>query len=352
MADTRIWSDAGQDLTICLSHGASPEVISLLERTTWGSRNLRYRIRGVAAKLARLNDPYVFRMEKRGQLAAVCILNRRTVQLLGVPYDSMHFVMIATDPALEGQGLAGLLSVHIRRYLERHLDAPAVAYAYIEATTDYSLRISNRVGHSLEAVMPLTVFSRLWPKDDETVRPISDGEVEEIAARLYRLYEGHGFADFDDSLKRDEYFVLRHQGRIVAGAQAEALHWSVVEMPGWRGAFLVKVLPWIPLLGRMLPLQDFRFLRFGNLLVEPGHEAHLVRLLETLLARHNTRVGLIMMDRRSPVLGRIRAFGRLGPLQRALEGATKAVADFKGVSEDDIARIAARPMLLSPRDVF
>ena len=158
--------------------------------------------------------------------------------------------------------------------------------------------------------------------------------------------------DFETSLNSEEYFVLRRQGRIVAGAQAEVLHWSVVDMPGWIGGSLVKLLPYLPVLRHMLPVQDFRFLRFGNLLVEPCHEAQLMQLLEALLARHGVRVGLIMMDQRSPVLRRIRAFGRLGPLRWAVKGATKVVADFKGVSEEDIVRIAAQPMMVSPRDVF
>jgi GNAT superfamily N-acetyltransferase len=352
MTATTLWADTRDALSVELERRLDPPVTELLENTVWGSRDLRYRIIGVAEKLARLTDPYIFTLRADDALAAACVLDRKPVTLLSTRYDSVHFVMIATSAAHRGKGFAGLLVEHIRGYLEENLGSPAIAYAYIEATTEFSLRISDRVGHVIEADMPINVFSRLRPRTSDDVVLIRQAEIAGIGDRLSRLYQGHGFADFEQSLDPSAYFVRRRGDEIVAGAQVESMHWSVVELPGWRGEFLVRVLPALPLMNRLLPLSDLVFLRVGNLLVEPGRENEFVDLLEAVLALHGARIALLVMDERSPVLRRIRMHGRLGLLNHALSGATRLVADFKGVHEDDIARIAELPLLMSPRDVF
>ena len=349
---TTLWADEGSDLVVKLAGEPSLPAVGLLERTVWGSRGLLYRIRGIDTKLSRLSDPYVFSIERNGQLAAVCILNRKNALVLGAQYDAFHFVMIATDEAFKGQGLAGLLSKHVRRFCETALRDPGIAYAYIESTTEYSLRISDRVGHRFESLVPLTIFSRLFPRDDRRVRPMLENEARSISDCLYALYEDHSLLDFETSLRPGEYFVLSHDGRIVVGAQAEVLHWSITRMPGWIGKFIVEGLPRIPVLRKLLCAEDLYFLRFGNILVRPGDEAHLATLLEALLARHGLRIGLILMDQRSSIFQRIKAFGKFGLMNAALRGTTKVVADFHGVAEDDIASICARPAVVSPGDVI
>jgi hypothetical protein len=353
MADaTTLWSDDASQKVVKLAREPSPQVIRLLERTVWGGRGLLYEIRGIDAKLRRLSDPHVFSVEAEGRLAAVCILNRKTALVLGAEYDAFHFVMVATDEAERSKGLANLLGTHIRRFCEDAFRGPGVGYGYIEASTEYSLRLSDRIGHTVGRFVPLTVFSRFFPRDDPGVRPVSESEADGVRERLYALYEGHSLLDFDTSLRPEEYFVLSREGRIVAGAQAEVLHWSVVRMPGLMGRFIVGGLPHIPGLRSLLNVKDFYFLRFGNLLVRPGDEAQLVTLLEALLARNGLRIGLILMDQQSPVFEGIRAFGKFGVMNAALRGTTKVVADFRGVTEDEIAAIRSRPVLVSAGDVI
>jgi len=349
---TTLWADDASQRVVKLTREPSPQIIRLLERTVWGGRGLLYRIRGIDAKLRRLSDPHVFSIEEEGRLAAVCILNRKTVLVLGTEYDAFHFVMVATEETERGKGLASLLGTHIRRFCEDVLREPGVGYGYIEASTEYSLRLSDRIGHTAEWFVPLTVFSRFFPRDDPGVRPVSESEAEGVRESLYALYEGHSLLDFDTSLRPEEYFVLSRGNRIVAGAQAEVLHWSVVRMPGWTGRFIVGGLPHIPGLRNLLNVRDLLFLRFGNLFVRPGDEAQLVTLLEALLARNGLRIGLILLDQQSPVFEGIRAFGKFGLMNAALRGKTKVVADFRGVTEDEIEAIRSWPILVSAGDVI
>jgi GNAT superfamily N-acetyltransferase len=347
-----LWSDAAEKLEIHLSRALSPEVLGLLERTVWGNRDLRYRIRGLKGKLGRMTGPHFLTLERGGGLLAVCVLNRRESRLLGAPIDTFHFAMIATDPAEAGQGHARLLAEQAAELCRQRLDARGAAFAYIESTTEFSIRISNHLGPSFEARLPLTLFSRLWPRNDPRAEPLDEAEAAEVLGRLQALYTDHLFADFELSLNPAEYHVLREDGRIVAGAQVEMLNWSVESLPGAVGGLIVCLLPHLPLVRQILNPRDVRVLRFANLLVEQGCEAHLLRLMEAMLARNGVRLGLIMLDERSPPCQRIRAHGRLGLLGKAVDGAAAVVADFKGFSEEELARIRAQPMLMSPLDVF
>jgi hypothetical protein len=351
-----VWSDPAARLALLRSEAPSAAVVDLLERTVWGSGDTRYRILDVAAKLARLTGPNYLTLEKDGQLAAVCVINRRDTRLLDRTVDSAHFVMLATEPALAGQGLAGLLAEQVSQFLRERLRSPGAAYAYIEETTEYSLRISNRIGPAIEAAMPLTVFSRLWPRDDRRAGPLTagetDGEAAEVTARLTALYRRHLFADFADSLNPDEYHVLRAQGAIVAGVQAEPLRWSVESLPGAIGWLLLRFLQRLPLPRRLLNPADLRFVRFGNILAEPGREADAVRLMEAVLARHRVRLGLVLIDARSLVGQHLRRAGPMGLIGRAVSGSTRVVADFKGLDDTEIAGLRQAPILMSPLDVF
>lgn len=347
-----IWTDTLENLVIELQRGSDRDIEDLLSRTVWGNRDLRYIIKNVGSKLARLREPYFFSLRQDGTLVAVCVLNRRITQVLGRPYDSCHFVMLATDERAKGRGFAGLLTEQIRRYCERELRSPAVAYAYIESGTDYSLRISNKVGYRFRSRLFSALFSRFWPRDHRNIQLLNKSQAGDVIGSLYDLYKDHMFLDFDQSLVAIEYYVLIRNGKIVAGAQAEVLSWSITRMSGVVGWLVLKVLPHIPWLRDLLPLHNFRFLRFGNILVRTGHEGELPRLLEGVLARNNARVGLILMDERSPVLQAIRRAGKLGVLNALFGRRVKMVADFKGTTDEDIQTICRGPIVVSPLDVI
>ena len=260
--------------------------------------------------------------------------------------------MAATAPELRGRGLAGLTAARLRAWCEAELDRPGFAFAYVEAETALSLLISDDIGHALEAELPLSLFARLRPRRDARVEPAAEADRAELLQRLDALHSDHEFADFEESLTPADCLVLRDGGRIAAAVQTELLRWSVVSLPGVAGGGLLRLMRALPAGLRPLDPADLRVVRFGAVLAEPGDEAALSTLMEDALARHEARLGLLMMDRRSPVLGRVLAQGRRGALACLLRGSARLRADFVGVSEEDLARLRSRPALVSPADVF
>jgi hypothetical protein len=351
-AKQEIWADRERGETIQLTRAPTPEAIQILSRTVWGSHDLRYRILDIDAKLGQLRDAYFFCLSVDDHLASVCVLDRCEKRVLGRSFDAFHCVMAATDESFRDRGCASLLLGHIRTFCERTLRSPGLAFAYIEASTKFSLRLSGRVGHAVEAEMPLVLFSRMMPRAALRVRTAIASDRDELVEKLNALYEDHDFTDFEASVRPERTLVICENDRITAAAQFEVLHWSVASLPGISGSLLLRLLPLIPGLKRVLNPRDLRFIRVGNVLVEPGCEGQLVSLLETGLARHRVVLALIAMDCRSPVLARILAHGRLGPLRSVMPGAAKLHLDFFGLDRAVIDAIAVRPKHFSAADVF
>ena len=346
------WCDTDTGRSIIRTTRPSDATLKLLNSTIWGSRSSRYRILGLAGKLERLRDPSFFALIERGKELSVIVIDRCTKDIAGKPCDAFHFVMAATSRESRREGRAGLILDEVRRYCLETVGHPGFGFAYVEASTEFSLRLSDRIGHALEAEIPLVLFSRLWPKTSAGVQGLTRREADDMIGRLKSLYRDHALADFERSLRADEYWALKKDGQIVAGVQAEVIQWSIVEMPDLIGWFLVSIFPNLPFSKSIIDLRELRIVRLGNIYLRPGDEKHLARLMETVLARHSSKVGLIMLDKRSPVLAGIRAYDRLGLLSGALKGSVKIRVDIAGMDDPTFECLSSQPLLVSPADVI
>ncbi|MDJ1016245.1 MAG: hypothetical protein QNJ35_07015 [Paracoccaceae bacterium] len=346
------WSDEATGRTIARSTNPSDATLDLLCSTIWGSKASRYRILGLPEKLKRLRDPSYFTLLENDKELGVIVIDHCTKDISGKSCDAFHFVMAATEPARRKEGLAGVILDEVRKYCFETVGEPGIGFAYVEATTEFSLRLSDRIGHTLEAEIPLVLYTRLWPKTSSSVHNLPPEAADEMIKRLQDLYADHELADFERSFRADEYYVLRNGGKVVAGLQAEVIRWSVAEMPGLIGWFLVSVFPNIPFSKNIIDLRDLRIVRLGNLYNQPGDERRLAELMEAVLARHKSKVGLIMIDGRSPMLKRIKDYDRLGVLSSALKGSVKIRIDIAGMDEETLESLSSSPLLVSPADVI
>ncbi|MHA3980010.1 GNAT family N-acetyltransferase [Halovulum sp. GXIMD14794] len=352
MSEAATWSDPETGLQITRNNRPSAQTIALLQGTVWGSRATRYKILGIERKLARLRNPTFFTLSENGRELCVFVLDFCHKRLMHQQVGAWHFVMAATLPERQNEGLGGRLIEHVRAYCVETVGAPGFGFAYVEASTEFSLRLSEKIGYSAHADIPLTLFSRLRPRSDPAVCTLAEEDRETVLGALDTLYSDHELSDFETTLRPDAYLAIREDGQILAGVQTEVLRWSVQSMPGLAGYVLLKVLPHMPGWNRFLDLADLRIVRFTNMLMPVGSETALLRVLATALARHSARVGLIMLDRRSPVLKRLLAQRKLGLLSGALSGSARLHIDVADMPERMLARLKDRPLLVSAGDVM
>ena len=338
--------------TISRSSEPSEQTLDLLKDTVWGSRDTRYRILGISEKLARLRDPSFFVLEEKGTELCVFVLDHCHKFINGTRCGAYHFVMASTREGRRDEGLATRLIDAIRPYAERTVGQPGLGFAYVEATTEITLKISEHTGHTVEADIPLQLFSRLRPRSNDCVGRIRDTERSAVLQKLESVYAGHELSDFHSSFRPEETYVYRRNGDVTASLQAELLNWQIVSMPGAYGVMLLKVMPKFPGWNSFLNLGDLKVLRFGNMCFEPDGARDVFALAEACLAMHGTRVGLIMLDKRSPVLTALQESGDFGLLSRAMKGNAKLHIDTESMPQLLLSHLQEKPLLVSPADVF
>ncbi|MEJ2472194.1 MAG: hypothetical protein P8Y96_13940 [Desulfuromonadales bacterium] len=199
MALKTLWKDETAQRVITRSDAPSDQTRALLRNTIWGSRALKYRIMDIDQKLRRLRDPSFMVLVEAGQELSVIVLDHCHKHVAGQICGVYHFVMASTRPERQNTGLAGFLLDHVREYCIATVGRPGLGFAYVEATTEFSLKLSDRIGSAVSADIPLTLFTRLMPHPDPNVGPLRPDEAPDVVGQLSDLYADHELLDFETS---------------------------------------------------------------------------------------------------------------------------------------------------------
>ena len=122
-------------------------------------------------------------------------------------------------------------------------------------------------------------------------------------------------------------------------------------MPGLAGSVVLKLLPYLPFLGKRFNLSEFNFLKMGNLYASRGHELDLMHLLEGLLAHYQRNIGMLLLDKRSPIYQQMRSVGKFNFLGASLDSEVQVMAAFEGWAQDEIDEVCSRPLHISMNDI-
>ena len=100
----------------------------------------------------------------------------------------------------------------------------------------------------------------------------------------------------------------------MVGLQANPVRWKIKEMEGISGKILLKVLPHIPILKRLINPEKYDFLAIEGIFIAKDYEEYLYELLEGLLHQFDMTSALIQLDGESRFLSLFKEKGNLGLL--------------------------------------
>ncbi|MFM8371121.1 MAG: hypothetical protein ACKOCO_01950, partial [Bacteroidota bacterium] len=147
-----------------------------------------------------------------------------------------------------------------------------------------SFKVVSGAGYENLGVMRTNGFSRFFPKKSASVERIAtEQQRAEVLSLLKSQYQDHALVHFNSIFLHDDYYVIRHEGEIVAGCQLHRVKWAVRSMPGVSGKLIVSLTPYVPLLNRLFNPSSFDFLGFEGIYCKPGYESRLEELFEGLL---------------------------------------------------------------------
>lgn len=357
-----------RNLTMKLTRRASASVLSLLGGTIWGTPGgMRYQHLNTQEKLPQLQGAWFLTLDKDGEAIGVLCLDQRRVGALDAFYiryfsfaESMRRKGVEAHAEAEAQASKG--QGMFKRFSSSFFAAPtplleaagtpkAVFFAFVELENARSRDMVAQMGLSRCGQFNTRIFSRLFPRTSKRVRRARPDEREDLRARVAAAYADHAFYNDHGLFRQDDFWVLEVDGRVVAGCQAHRVRWRVMEIPGRSGRLLMKTLPYIPLLSRLLNPRKFDFSAIEGLFCEPGHEHLLNELLEAVLRAQGNYTALLWLSTNSPIsdlVARHLRFGLLHRLQRDVS-ATVVMRAY-GLTPEEEDALRDRPVYISAFD--
>ncbi|MGC9471681.1 MAG: hypothetical protein ACP5D1_09060 [Bacteroidales bacterium] len=292
---------------------------------------LRYRHTGIDAKIKAM-DPIPFLVLRRdGQIRGLIGFAFRMVQQAGVsvPAFNIRYFSIASPFQSTGQhSPAGKSRGHdrggmLKRYAGRIFDNPwmllgkegndpAFCYAFIEDENRRSSGLGETMGFLPVRYFYTLLYSRLFPGNDPGVTGVKPEERDEVLEKVHSFYRNHNFFTPQNLFYRDDYFVYRRDGKIVAGLQANTEKWIICDMPGPDGFLFTQVFPHIPVFRKLIGKQSMKFLALEGIWSEPGHENDILKIMESVMNRRKIFMALTWMDADGPLYRMLKKTGKRG----------------------------------------
>lgn len=303
---------AKDQLVITVSEQASKEAIDLLKRTVYGTHGPKYQHMGQEKKCLHISDPYFFNMWVNEKLAGTYCLSGRVVNIKIGKMKSYYGRYLTIHPPYMGKGYGQILKRKAIEYMENVNKQPYLLYSYIEEHNQRSLKISESERFLNIGKLDTVVFSRLYPKKDKRFQRLDSSALSHMLGLLEEAYKDYCLVNFEKVYYEQNYFVLKEQGEIIAGVQANPIEWRIIDLPGLSGKMIIKIVPKIPIVKRLFNPEKYQFVALEALYFKAGREDDLFILLESVIAHFQYTSALIVLDEKSSICKLLKDSGKLG----------------------------------------
>ena len=313
------------------SEQISPDLIHLFEQTVLGTNGAKYKHLDVAQSVSHTDHPLSFSLRRREQLIANITFCKR-------PF-GLYLRYFAFDKRFQAKGKARENpKSQIKQEIENvFLDITAqypgtqdYCYAYIDAKNVRSKWMSETFGFRTKAYLATQSFSRIWPKAAPNLKE------ENISSALFETIEKHYhqytayFTHFFE--KGTVHSIFDQNGTRLAFAQFHKVRWEIQRLPGKFGDIELKLLPYIPLLNKLIKPKEHTFLVPDVVCNPSGDIKDVERLFEAVLAKEGLHSMLWWNDTRDTLYQKAQQHFKWGLLHRMI-GVAKVDVVVRGEFE-------------------
>jgi hypothetical protein len=190
-----------------------------------------------------------------------------------------------------------------------------IYFASVERKNHRSFKVVSGAGYENLGVMRTNGFSRFFPKKSASVERIAtEQQRAEVLSLLKSQYQDHALVHFNSIFLHDDYYVIRHEGAIVAGCATSPGQMGRQKYAGSKRQADCQSDTYVPLLNRLFNPASFDFLGFEGICCQPGYESRLEELFEGLLRQEKRYSAMYWMADSCPVRHRIQSVIRPGLL--------------------------------------
>jgi GNAT superfamily N-acetyltransferase len=303
-----------KEVKIVLELLPNTDAIKLLKKSIYGTNGPKYTHTGQEVKIMNLKNALFFRLIKDENTIGFYCLCKRIISSNQGTYAGFYGRYLAVDSAFQGKKYGNLLKNIAVEYVGENGEKPLAFYSYIEENNVKSLNISKREGFTSIATLKTTLFTRISPKANERLEQIKTEEVENFKVLLTQYFSKYSLLNLENINYQNNYFVIKHQGEIVAGLQANPVEWKIVEMEGLSGKILMNVLPHLPILKKIFNPNAYQFLAIEGVYLKAGFEHELYPLIEGVLHHFSVYSALFQLDSNDFLIEIFNKNGNLGIL--------------------------------------
>ncbi len=348
------------------------EVIPLLLNTFLGTPGKTlYQHLQTATKIYDIRHPFFFTLKRLGTLiCTVCLAWRKTELAASEPIDSFYIRYFVANPTFRGKGhrnkkvRSNEPNGIIKQFMENVFSsgssiqtfsphsAKALFYAYVESENEQSMHLCHHYRFRPVREMVTVAFSRFSPHAHSCVRKAQPHEYDVLRQRVEAHYAVHSFVCTEHLFYQDNYFVAEQDGRVVAGLQANPTQWAIKNLPGASGKVLIRILPFVPYLRRLINPNKFSFSAIEGIFYEDGCEWAIGALLETAIAAQGYHSALMWFDSACPVLTEVRKHCELGLVDKInASGCAEIIVRGQNLTDEDWLWLENTPAYISCFDL-
>jgi len=194
----------------------------------------------------------------------------------------------------------------------------SIIFAIIDKTNLRSMNFSAQMGLETIGEMAGFSFSRLNPKRSERIEQIAEADKEQVLALLKDYYREYALFFTEPVFKNNDYYVIKDDGKVVAGVQFYRVHWKIVDFGSKFANLAMRGLTKIPWVRKRISMESLSFLALDAIYCKPGHEDALYELVEGVLERTGSYIAMLMMDEKSPLYAFFQERQKFGVMHKFL----------------------------------
>ncbi|MBX2957146.1 MAG: GNAT family N-acetyltransferase [Cyclobacteriaceae bacterium] len=340
------------DLTIWNYHGIPEEGIAFFNHTNWGSAGTVYERKNSNELIRLLKDPYLYAIEQDNTIVGTAVFCHTRPLVADQLYNCYIIRYFAAGAAIQGKKIIKHFAGKVMEVVREGETEKTIYVGCVEKGNIRSYKVVENAGYEKLGLLQVQAFSRFFPKGQKDIERIEQEEDKaEILNLIREQYKEHSLVHTDYLFLKENYFVIREQGKIVAGCQYHRVHWAINKMPGFMGKIIMNILPRLPLINKLFNPKRFEFLAFEGLYFKPGYEKTLLRLFEGLLHRENINSSLFWMAENCPYRKSIVATGHLGLLNSFVkDSGVYIMTSYRNMEQEEINNLQSKPLYASAFD--
>lgn len=318
-------------ITVTRTSEISKELLSLLDTTVLGTPGkLRYKHVDVATTLKSLKNLEFIQIKKRQRvLGTAGFILRKTVQKTQtlntyyVRYLSVFNPLkgrkvsnnIPTSTANKPSALREAILSIFRDELEspfKENNSKGLYYAFVESDNILSRNLCESFGFTASRKISTFIFSRFSPSTSAGIRALTKDDYVNFRQGCENYYKNHSLYFEDDFTEKNTLFGYFENGELIAGLRAFPVEWKLVEVPGFSGTLMQKVLPKLPYFKSLFNPDKLSFLAFDHIWAAPNKSEIISKLMEHSCSLLQVNMGMVWVDNACPLANYLNKKARLG----------------------------------------